>query len=392
MALWKPFRGNRVDLDAVEKHDGYVYFCTDDGSLFFDYIDEDGNLQRKQINANEAEKLIGYDIATILNSSDVEIPTSKAIKTYVDESVALASIMNADIWMKFGNVIQNISQTYKDDGAIMTVQVVDALPDKIALSDMNTMTLNSYIVRGTGVAYLDVGFGAMSISSLLSAVGEVSVPDNGWLTTAPTQDTEDGIYCVPNSTPAVYFEDLFEAVRDETMEVGDSLSWDGSRNGRTVVTASADLGNNQILTVEYVHISDDIPTFENLSDGFSVSTSNGSYSYEPTADWTWLNVYDEDNRISISHKDGFVAMPMVVKHPYTESSALTGDIVWEKPGIYFAVMTMTKDGVTTGSDMVRYWTIPNYNFTKYTTATKIKENLLPAIESKYWKKVKVLVT
>jgi hypothetical protein len=51
MALWKPFRGNRTSLDAVEKHDGYIYFCIDDGSLFFDYIDADGNLQRKQVSA-----------------------------------------------------------------------------------------------------------------------------------------------------------------------------------------------------------------------------------------------------------------------------------------------------------------------------------------------------
>ena len=51
MALWKPFRGSRADLDSVPKHDGYVYFC-DDGSLHFDYVDADGNLQRKQINAD----------------------------------------------------------------------------------------------------------------------------------------------------------------------------------------------------------------------------------------------------------------------------------------------------------------------------------------------------
>jgi hypothetical protein len=50
MALWKPFRGKRSDLDSVEKHDGWIYFTTDDASLFFDYVDADGNLQRKQIN------------------------------------------------------------------------------------------------------------------------------------------------------------------------------------------------------------------------------------------------------------------------------------------------------------------------------------------------------
>lgn len=79
MALWKPFRGNRADLDSVEKHDGYVYFCIDDATLFFDYADENGTLQRKQINANEASSLIGYDISSILNDSNTEIPTSKAV-------------------------------------------------------------------------------------------------------------------------------------------------------------------------------------------------------------------------------------------------------------------------------------------------------------------------
>lgn len=57
MALWKPFRGSRADLDAVPKHDGYVYFC-DDGTLFFDYTDADGNLQRKQINKDYVEQLL----------------------------------------------------------------------------------------------------------------------------------------------------------------------------------------------------------------------------------------------------------------------------------------------------------------------------------------------
>lgn len=65
MALWKPFRGNRADLDAVEKHDGYVYFCIDDGTLHFDYTDVDGSLQRKQINAKDAEALTGVSLEAL---------------------------------------------------------------------------------------------------------------------------------------------------------------------------------------------------------------------------------------------------------------------------------------------------------------------------------------
>ena len=57
MSLFKPFRGARTSLPQ-ELHDGYAYFCTDDGSFHIDYVDADGNLQRKQVNAKEAEKLI----------------------------------------------------------------------------------------------------------------------------------------------------------------------------------------------------------------------------------------------------------------------------------------------------------------------------------------------
>ena len=77
MALWKPFRGSRADLDSVPKHDGYVYFC-DDGSLHFDYVDLDGNLQRKQINA---DTLTGYlNSAQITHGEDI---LSNIIDTYI---------------------------------------------------------------------------------------------------------------------------------------------------------------------------------------------------------------------------------------------------------------------------------------------------------------------
>jgi hypothetical protein len=100
MALWKPFRGNRTSLATVEKHDGFVYFCTDDGGLFFDFTDAAGVLQRKQINAKEAEALIGYSIVTALADSDVEIPTSRAVlnvlTNYVKMSDIDAYIFNVD--------------------------------------------------------------------------------------------------------------------------------------------------------------------------------------------------------------------------------------------------------------------------------------------------------
>ena len=78
MALFKSLRGKRENLPST-KTDGYAYFCTDDGTFWIDYKDENSVVQRKQINAKDAETLMGASISTILNSSDVEIPTSKAV-------------------------------------------------------------------------------------------------------------------------------------------------------------------------------------------------------------------------------------------------------------------------------------------------------------------------
>jgi hypothetical protein len=105
MALWKPFRGSRASLDTLPLHSGYVYFCTDDGSLFFDYPDAEGNVYRKQINAKQAESLLGYSIATALNSVDTELPTSKAVSDAIEAN---------KISVSSGNKYIGVEQTGND--------------------------------------------------------------------------------------------------------------------------------------------------------------------------------------------------------------------------------------------------------------------------------------
>ena len=115
MALWKPYRGSRADLDAVEKHDGYVYFCTDDGSLFFDYTDADDVLQRKQISAKDAETLTGKTIEEIkksINYNDlINKPTNISAFTndvgYLTESDNLELITVDDIDAICDTIIQD---------------------------------------------------------------------------------------------------------------------------------------------------------------------------------------------------------------------------------------------------------------------------------------------
>ena len=69
MAVVKFLRGNHTSLDTTQKQDGYIYFCMDDGSVYIDYTDSNGIVQRKQLNAKDAETLDGYDITAILDNT-----------------------------------------------------------------------------------------------------------------------------------------------------------------------------------------------------------------------------------------------------------------------------------------------------------------------------------
>lgn len=70
MALFKTFRGKRADLGAQELRDGFAYFCTDDGTFHIDFLDTDGQVKRKQINAKDAETLLGHSIEEFLTASE----------------------------------------------------------------------------------------------------------------------------------------------------------------------------------------------------------------------------------------------------------------------------------------------------------------------------------
>lgn len=95
MALFKSLWGKRQNLPDT-KTAGYAYFCTDDATFHIDYNDEDGNLQRKQINAKDAETLTGASLSTTLKSSNVEIPTSQAVSSALSEKADKIHIHNLE--------------------------------------------------------------------------------------------------------------------------------------------------------------------------------------------------------------------------------------------------------------------------------------------------------
>lgn len=148
MALFKPFKGSRASLGAQPLHDGYAYFCTDDGSFHIDYVDADGNLQRKQINAKYAEALTNYNIATILNSSDIEIPTSKAVMDAIDnlgaddlgiyvQAAEPTDAVAGDIWIDTANDPAYIQPTLPEITDADNGKVLMVVNGKLQLVNLN---------------------------------------------------------------------------------------------------------------------------------------------------------------------------------------------------------------------------------------------------------------
>lgn len=129
MALWKPFRGNRANLDVVEKHDGYIYFCTDDGSLFFDFIDADGNLQRKQVSAYGEGAKPRFTTVTLLadNWTGDANPWSQAV-----ELAALADDDRVELCPSAEQIVllqeEEISLVAANDNSVLTIFAIGNKP------------------------------------------------------------------------------------------------------------------------------------------------------------------------------------------------------------------------------------------------------------------------
>ena len=79
--LFKILHGekSRISTDITPYHEGYCY-VTHDGDFYVDM-----NNERVKLNAKDAETLMGASLETILNKSNIEIPTSQAVLSALDE-------------------------------------------------------------------------------------------------------------------------------------------------------------------------------------------------------------------------------------------------------------------------------------------------------------------
>jgi len=122
MALFKPFMGSRTSLDAQEKHAGYAYFCTDDGSFHIDYIDANGVLQRKQINAKDAETFNSHTADEFLLETDIDTVLAQAKASGEFDG---ADGAKGDDGIGIVSVQQTTTSTADDGNNIITVRLTN---------------------------------------------------------------------------------------------------------------------------------------------------------------------------------------------------------------------------------------------------------------------------
>ena len=95
MALFKISKGLKEHLPA-EKTAGFCWYTINDSLFYIDYEDENGVVQRQALNAKDAETLTGASLSTILNASDIEIPTSAAVLNAIAGTLPLKVTLTAD--------------------------------------------------------------------------------------------------------------------------------------------------------------------------------------------------------------------------------------------------------------------------------------------------------
>ena len=140
MALFKPLLGKRENLPTTLTA-GYAYFCTDDGSFWIDYTDSKNVVKRKQINAQEAEKLIGYDITTTVVNDGSQIPTSSAVLAAIESATevyvgpSMPTDPNVKVWIDTSE---------------------DGVGETPVLPRVATITLNANSWKGSSAPYSQV--------------------------------------------------------------------------------------------------------------------------------------------------------------------------------------------------------------------------------------------
>lgn len=146
MALFKISRGTSENLPA-KLTDGYAYYCTDSSGFYVDYIDTDGNLRRKQLNANEAAYATLAGAIEWSNITDKpDFYTEAEIDALLNDKASVTDYNESII----GLSVDGTTVTYiKGDGTSHSFQTQDTNTTYSLATDETTGLVKLYATTGS---------------------------------------------------------------------------------------------------------------------------------------------------------------------------------------------------------------------------------------------------
>lgn len=132
MALFKISKGSKANLPTALT-EGFCWYTYDDSKFYIDHKDENGVLVRKALNAQDAETLTGATLETILNSSDIEIPTSKAVCDAIELAFTQAKESGEfdEVYVGNGDMPEGVTVQILTDGSDAEAELKDDLKEYI---------------------------------------------------------------------------------------------------------------------------------------------------------------------------------------------------------------------------------------------------------------------
>lgn len=228
MALFKVSKGVKANLPST-KTDGYAYFCTDDGSFWIDYKDENGILQRKQIDAGTVS---GYTVAI-----DVPADAKFTDTTYSEATTSVAGLMSASDKSKLDglqDILDNKANiengqyaiTTNGDGAAYTATV----PGITSLTAGVSFIMIPHVASTTTIPTLNVnGLGAKNIKRRLTSLATAAQPGYtaAWLAQGlPFRVIYDGTQWIAEGHDKPAGADLYGAAAKATADANGNVITD----------------------------------------------------------------------------------------------------------------------------------------------------------------------
>lgn len=310
--------------------------------------------------------------------------SDRVLKVFKNENmpVEVQELVNkvdatADIYLAMPSTVEGLGGIHTLDEAVSAtvgapvtsnVYVVKSLPAQLrpSLDNANDYVMNIYIIDSTGIGYVFISGVVMSLSDVLEgSLGQeefTGAYNKGWVKDISSVDpeTSPGVYCVRS-------HELFETIPGKTVNVSDTITWDGDLDNFDGVVLH---GSNELGEIFEVKVSDSIPTVEEIG-----SETEFSYVYktpDETKDLTSsvISIGQAEEGMIDLRSDGFIHVKIVSS---TSAVSSTGQS-YPETGVYLTGFKMSS-GISLINTSL---TIPGYNFIVQEPGKKvIKPDLIP---------------